>query len=88
MGRVEVERDTILVTGAEGFFASRYVQYYCDRFNIIALSHNSLDITKEKETIEAISEIKPKFLVHAAVYFSDTETAVDKCINDFRYKLI
>ncbi|WP_160680807.1 sugar nucleotide-binding protein [Clostridium sp. C8-1-8] len=69
--------DTILITGAEGFFASRFVQYYRDKYNIIALNHMDLDICDQEKTIEKVINIRPKYLIHSAA-ISDT----GKCEND------
>lgn len=63
--------DTIIITGAEGFFASRFVQYYKDKYNIIALTRKELDICDEQKTINTINKFNPKYLVHAAA-ISDT----------------
>lgn len=63
--------DTILITGADGFFASRFIQYYSDKYNVIGLNHDSLDITDEKETIETIMKYCPTYVVHTAA-ISDT----------------
>jgi dTDP-4-dehydrorhamnose reductase len=69
--------ETILITGAEGFFASRFVQYYRDKYNIIALNHRDLDICDQEKTIEKIIDISPKYLIHSAA-ISDT----GKCENN------
>jgi dTDP-4-dehydrorhamnose reductase len=61
----------ILVTGSEGFFASRFIEYYKDEYDITALNHSTLDISDEKETIKTIKEIGPDYIVHAAA-ISDT----------------
>lgn len=63
--------DTIMITGAEGFFGSRFVQYYKDKYNIVAISHRELDICDEERTIDKIINIRPRYLVHAAA-ISDT----------------
>jgi dTDP-4-dehydrorhamnose reductase len=63
--------DTILVTGKDGFFASRFIECYKNKYNIIGLSHNELDITDEKKTIETILKYSPNYLVHTAA-LSDT----------------
>ncbi|WP_238882751.1 sugar nucleotide-binding protein [Clostridium sp. YIM B02551] len=60
----------ILVTGAEGFFASRFIEYYKNEFDIVALNKKNLDITNE-ESIEQIKYINPDYVVHAAA-ISDT----------------
>ena len=63
--------DTIVITGANGFFASRFINFYKDKYNIIGFSHKDLDIRNEKKTLEMIKEINPRFLIHAAA-ISDT----------------
>lgn len=67
--------DTILITGAEGFFASRFIQFYKGKCNIIGLRHSELDITNQRETIEVIKKINPTYLIHAAA-ISDTGACV------------
>ncbi|WP_346914030.1 hypothetical protein [Clostridium sp.] len=44
--------DKILITGSEGFFASRFIEYYRDKYNIVALGRKELDITDEEKTIK------------------------------------
>jgi dTDP-4-dehydrorhamnose reductase len=63
--------ETILITGAEGFFASRFIKYYTDKYEVIEVNHKTLDITDEKQTLEIIKKIQPEYLVHAAA-ISDT----------------
>lgn len=64
---------TILINGKDGFFASRFIEYYKDKYNIIGFSHSDLDITNEKQAISIISKYNPDYLVHAAA-ISDTGT--------------
>lgn len=63
--------DTILITGKDGFFASRFIDYYKEKYNIIGFSHSDLDITNESDTVAAIMSYKPDYLIHAAAV-SDT----------------
>lgn len=63
--------EKILITGANGFFASRFIEFYKNKYSVIALNHLDLDITDEKMTMEVIKEIKPDYLVHSAA-ISDT----------------
>lgn len=65
--------DKVLVTGSQGFFASRFIEYYKDKYEVVALNHKSLDITDESSTVEALKQINPKYVVHAAA-ISDTGT--------------
>lgn len=61
----------LAVTGSEGFFASRFIEFYKDKYCIIPLSHKDLDIKDYDSTVEKIMNIKPDYLVHAAA-ISDT----------------
>ncbi len=63
--------NTILITGANGFFASRFIDYYKSKYNIIGLGHTELDITNENKTIETIKKYSPDYLIHGAA-ISDT----------------
>jgi len=65
--------DKILITGSEGFFASRFIEYYGDKYNIIALGRNELDITDEDKTIKIIEKYNPRYVIHSAA-ISDTGT--------------
>lgn len=58
--------EKILITGADGFFASRFIDFYKTKYNIIPLNHNKLDITDEKRTIEVIKGYNPNYIIHAA----------------------
>lgn len=64
--------DKILITGGKGFFASRFNEYYKDKYDIISLSKEELNITDEKEVISKIKEVNPKFIVHTAA-IADTQ---------------
>ena len=69
--------EKILITGVNGFFASRFIDYYKEKYDIIGLSHNEMDITDENKTAAIIKQINPAYLVHAAA-ISDT----DMCQNN------
>lgn len=58
--------EKILVTGSEGFLASRIIKKYGDKYEIIPMNKNMLDITNEKQTIETIRSINPKYVIHTA----------------------
>ncbi|WP_455797961.1 hypothetical protein [Clostridium butyricum] len=49
--------DKILITGGKGFFASRFNEYYKDKYDIISLSKEELNITHEKEVISKVKEV-------------------------------
>ena len=63
--------DTIVITGTDGFFASRLKDVLENKFNVIAINHNWMDITNKNETIKTINELKPQYVVHSAA-ISDT----------------
>ena len=42
----------VLVTGSNGFLASRFNEYYKDKYDILALSHKELDITNENQVYD------------------------------------
>ncbi len=66
-----IKMDKILITGSEGFFASRFIEYYRDRYNIVALGRKELDITDEEKTIKIIENHNPDCVIHSAA-ISDT----------------
>ena len=58
--------EKILVTGAGGFLASRFYDFFKDKYHIIPLKRNDLDITEENKVIQLIKEIKPDYVLHTA----------------------
>ena len=56
----------ILVSGGAGFFASRFTEFYKDKYEIVSLKRQDLDITDEAKTIAVINDIKPYYVVHTA----------------------
>lgn len=56
----------ILITGAGGFLASRFCDFFKDRYDIIPLKRGDLDITNESRVIEVIKEIRPEYVLHTA----------------------
>jgi dTDP-4-dehydrorhamnose reductase len=67
----------IVVTGGAGFFASRFTEFYKNKYHIISLKRQDLDIIDEFKTIGIINDIKPDYVVHTAAI---AETA--KCENN------
>jgi len=63
--------EKIAITGSNGFLGSRFIDFYKDKYDIIPLSHNDLDIKNYERTIEAIKSVKPTYLIHTAA-ISDT----------------
>lgn len=58
--------EKILLTGANGFFGSRFYNYYKDKYDIIALTSKDLDVTSEKKVIEAIKSYNPNYVINTA----------------------
>ncbi|MGH4122435.1 MAG: SDR family oxidoreductase [Clostridium sp.] len=56
----------ILLTGANGFFASRFYTYYKNKYEILPLAHSDLDITDEGKCLEIIQNFKPDYVIHTA----------------------
>ena len=56
----------ILLTGANGFFASRFYTYYKNKYEILPLTHCDLDITDARKCLEIIQNFKPDFVIHTA----------------------
>ena len=63
--------ERILITGANGFFASRFMDFYKYRYDVTGLTHRQLDITDLDQTVNIIKANKPDYIVHAAA-ISDT----------------
>lgn len=56
----------VLLTGANGFFASRFYTYYKTKYEILPLAHSDLDITNENKCLEIIGNFKPEYVIHTA----------------------
>ncbi len=63
--------ERILITGANGFFASRFIDFYKCRYAVTGLAHRQLDITDLNQTVKTVKENNPDYIVHAAA-ISDT----------------
>lgn len=61
----------VLVTGSNGFIASRFSEYYKDKYDILALSHKELDITDEKQVYDLFKNNNIDIVFHSAA-ISDT----------------
>lgn len=56
----------ILITGASGFLGSRIVEYYKNKYEIIAPRHGEMDITNEESVMQVFKEHKPDIVIHCA----------------------
>lgn len=56
----------ILITGGSGFFASRLAKYYDNKYEILALGKQDLDITDKDNVRSTFEKFKPDYVIHAA----------------------
>ena len=56
----------ILLTGINGFCASRLYRYLKEKMPVLGLSHNDLDIQDREACIKAAREYKPLAIIHSA----------------------
>ena len=56
----------VLLTGSNGFFASRFYTHYKEKYEILPLGHTDLDIKDESKALEIIQRFKPDYVIHAA----------------------
>lgn len=56
----------VLITGGKGFFASRLAEFYRDKFDILVLNHNDLDVVDENKVNDKWKEFRPEYVIHTA----------------------
>ena len=56
----------ILLTGANGFFGTRFIKAYQHQFDIYATDVEQLDITDKEQVMATFGEIQPDYVIHAA----------------------
>lgn len=56
----------VILTGADGFFASRFYEFYKNSYEIIPLRRVDLDIRDENKALELLSFHKPDYVIHTA----------------------
>ena len=61
----------VLVTGNNGFLASRFIEFYKDKYEIISFNKNDLDISNESKVYNIFKENKFDIVAHLAA-ISDT----------------
>lgn len=66
--------ERVLVTGAKGMLGGDLTEVLNRRYEVYGRDIDDFDITRERETMDAISGIRPDIVVHAAAY-----TDVDGC---------
>ncbi|GLC29102.1 SDR family oxidoreductase [Clostridium omnivorum] len=66
----------VLLTGADGFFASRFYEFYKSKYEIIPLRRADLDIRDENRALELLNFHKPDLVIHTAAV-ADTKKCED-----------
>ncbi|WP_391090167.1 sugar nucleotide-binding protein [Vibrio sp. NH-UV-68] len=56
----------ILITGAKGFFGTRFINRYQGEFEILGLDVEQLDITDNQAVIATFDDFQPDYVIHAA----------------------
>lgn len=72
---------SILLTGAAGMLGSSIFQAYSDKFKIIPITRESLDITDLKAVTSIVRDLSPDVIIHAAAYTNveQAESSPDEC---------
>ena len=58
--------EKILITGAKGFFGSRFCKHYRDVYDVYRTDKDDTDITDEKAVHQLVAQIKPDCIIHTA----------------------
>lgn len=56
----------ILITGGNGFFASRFVQYYLGKYEILAIGKAEVDIRNLDQLMIIVQKFNPDYVIHTA----------------------
>lgn len=56
----------ILITGSNGFLASRFINEFNDTYSIIPINRNALDITDEEVVISLLANHNADYVIHTA----------------------
>lgn len=66
----------ILVTGGNGFLASRIIRYYRERHDMMGVTHSQMDFTDKDAVKRTFERIKPQAVFHCGAV-SDTKKCGD-----------
>jgi dTDP-4-dehydrorhamnose reductase len=66
--------EKVLITGAKGMLGLDLIDVFREAYDVSGKDIDDFDITKPKETMDAVMEIRPDVIIHAAAY-----TDVDGC---------
>jgi dTDP-4-dehydrorhamnose reductase len=56
----------ILLTGGNGFFSTRFADFYKDKYEILSVGKNDLDVQDADKVIKVFRGFKPDYVIHAA----------------------
>jgi len=59
-------KQKILITGANGFFGTRFINRYQSQYEITATDVEQLDITDAEQVSATFADVKPDYVIHAA----------------------
>jgi len=76
--------EKILLTGGDGFLASRIKKVYRKEYEILSTNRKSLDITNDLEVRKVIGKFKPNYVIHTAAI---AETAFCNENPEIAYKI-
>lgn len=68
---MNAESRPLVITGADGFLASRLVRHWETRLPVAGLGRRDLDITSEAAVLATLERLQPRLVIHAAAV-SDT----------------
>ncbi|WLT32108.1 sugar nucleotide-binding protein [Geothrix sp. PMB-07] len=68
---MNTESRPLVITGSDGFLASRLVRHLERRFPVVGLGRRELDITSEGAVQNTLERLQPRLVIHAAAV-SDT----------------
>lgn len=68
---MSAEPRPLVITGSDGFLASRLVRHLEKRFPVVGLGRRDLDITSESAVMDTLGRLHPRLVIHAAAV-SDT----------------
>jgi nucleoside-diphosphate-sugar epimerase len=63
MGRYQ---ETVLITGASGFIGKNAVEYFCNKYNIVAPIHKELDLLSQRDVQRLFQENEIDYVIHCA----------------------
>lgn len=56
----------ILLTGGNGFFCTRFTEHFANKYDILSLGKDELDIVDEEKVMATLKNFKPDYVIHAA----------------------